>query len=417
LSFYEATAQRDPPGPPLRGRAQTDVCIVGAGYTGLMAALELAERGVAVRVLEAGLIGEGASGRNGGQLGTGQRRKQRWLEAQYGPERARRLWGIAEAAKDLAKQRIARHGIACDLKPGILNVAHRADLLPELLDDAAHLKAEYGYEEILPLTKAELAPLLGTDVYHGGTLDRGAAHLHPLNYALGLARAARAAGAIIHENSRVKAVDHESGCVTTEEGAVTAKHIILAGNAYLGRLARPIAPYIMPINNFIIATEPLGNLARALIADDVAIADTRFVIRYYRLSADGRLLFGGGESYGPRMPDDIKAVVRPHMLKVFPQLADRRIDYAWGGTLAITVTRVPHLGRLGKRSLFAQGFSGHGVAMAGMAGKLMADAMLGEDEAFEMMAGLGVPVFPGGVVLRNPMRVAAMLYGTLKDVV
>ena len=416
-SYYEATAHRAAPTVPLSDSIRSDVCIIGAGYTGLMAALELAERGVRCVVLEAGLIAGGASGRNGGQLGSGQRRKQRWIETRFGRDRAKHYWRIAEDAKALVKRRIADHRIACELKPGILTVAHRPDLFTELAADAEHLQKEYGYEKIRVLTKLEVEEQLATRVYHGGVLDMDAAHLHPLNYALGLARAAQTKGVVIYEKTRAVRIDPDTGFVEAERGAVEAQRIILGCNGYLGPIAPSIAPYIMPINNYIVATEPLGERAEELIKGDIAVADTRFVINYYRLSADGRLLFGGGESYSPHMPKDIASIVRRHLTRVFPRLAGTHLDYAWGGTLAITPTRLPHMGKLGRRAYFAQGYSGHGIAMAGMAGKLMAEAAFDKSEDFELMAALNVPPFPGGTVLRDPLRVAAMLYGKVRDVV
>jgi len=416
-SYYEASAHRAAPTVPLSDSIRTDVCIIGAGYTGLMAALELADRGLRCVVLEAGLIASGASGLNGGQLGSGQRRKQRWLEARFGRERARSLWRIAEEAKALAKRRIAEHRIGCDLKPGILQVAHRPDLVPGLVAEAEHLQKEYGYENLRILTKTELGDMLGSSVYHGGVLDSDAAHLHPLNYALGLARAVQTKGVTIYEKTRAVRIDPDTGFVEAERGAVEAQRIILGCNGYLGELAPAIAPFIMPINSYMVATEPLEERAQEIIKGEFAVADTRFVVNYYRLSADGRLLFGGGESYSPGMPKAIAPIVRRHLVRVFPRLSTAHLDYAWGGTLAITVPRMPHIGRLGRRALFAQGYSGHGIAMAGMAGKLMAEAAFGKSEDFDLLAGLAIPSFPGGTVLRDPLRVAAMLYGKLRDVI
>jgi gamma-glutamylputrescine oxidase len=414
-SYYEATAHRAQTTPPLSDSIRADVCVIGAGYTGLMAALELAERGHRAVVLEAGLMADGASGRNGGQLGSGQRRHQRWLEAKFGRERAKQYWRIAEDAKALAKRRIAEHRISCDLKPGILTAAHKPQLFAEIAAEAEHLQAEYGYDKLRILTKSETAEMLGTAVYHGGVLDNDAAHLHPLNYALGLARAAQTKGVVIYEKTRAISIDADTGFVEAERGAVEAQRIILACNGYLGPLVPDIAPHIMPINNYIVATEPLKEDAQEILKEDVAVADTRVVINYFRRSADGRLLFGGGESYTPDMPARIEPIVRRHLARVFPRLSGMHIDYAWGGTLAITPTRLPHIGRLGRRALFAHGYSGHGVGMAGMAGKLMAEAAFGKSEDFDLMAALAVPAFPGGTLLRDPLRVAAMIGAQILD--
>lgn len=414
-SYYEASAHRGTPVQPLTDSIRASVCVIGAGYTGLMAALELAERGIQTVVLDAGLIADGASGRNGGQLGSGQRRRQRWLEVNYGHERAKHYWRIAQEAKVLAKRRIAQHHISCDLKLGILTAAHRANRFAQLAADAEYLQTHYNYDAIKVMTKTETEARLGSKSYFGGVLDEDAAHLHPLNYALGLARAVQTKGVAIHEKTRVVRFDPDTGFVETERGAVEAGRIVLACNGYLGALAPAIAPKIMPINNFMIATEPLGERADQIINGTFAVADTRFVINYFRISGDGRLLFGGGESYSPRMPTNIVRQVRRRLARIFPQLASTHIDYAWGGSIAITPTRMPHFGRLGRRVLFAHGYSGHGVAMAGMAGKLMADAIMGQSDDFDLMTQLSVPSFPGGTLLRNPLRVAAMMFGKAMD--
>ena len=258
---------------------------------------------------------------------------------------------------------------------------------------------------------------LAREIYHGGLLDRSAAHLHPLNYALGLANAAEAAGAELYETSRVTKIDHGSNPrVHTAEGTVTARYLVLACNGYLGALEPRIAGRIMPINNFVLATEPLGDAgARALIRDDVSVADTKFVIDYYRLSADQRLLFGGGETYSASFPKDIKAFVRKYMLRVYPQLEETRIDYAWGGTLAITMNRMPAFGRVGGNCFYAQGYSGHGLALTSLAGKVIAEAVAGTAERFDVFARVPVPNFPGGTLLRWPGLVAGMLYYSLRD--
>ncbi len=416
-TYFAATARGDVEHPRLRGEVSCDVCVIGGGFTGLSAARHLAERGYDVVLLEARRAGWGASGRNGGQLGSGQRRSQDELERLVGPEDARRLWDLAEEAKATVKARIRRHGILCDLKSGTLSVAYKPGDAATLADQAETLRARYAYPHIRAVARDEVAAMLGTGIYHGGALDSGAGHLHPLNYALGLARAAGQAGVRIFEDSPATRI--ESGAqpgATTAGGRVRARYLVLACNGYLDRLERRIARRIMPINNYILATEPLGDdRAREIIRDDVAVSDTKFVIDYYRLSADKRLLFGGGETYRRAFPADIKGFVRKYMLRVYPQLADARIDYAWGGTLAITRNRLPGFGRLGPGLFYAQGFSGHGVALTSLAGKLIAEAVAGSAERFDVFAQLPQPSFPGGTLLRWPGLVAGMLYYTLRD--
>ena len=416
-SYYAATAVGAVEHPRLTGDLRCDVCVIGGGFTGLSAALHLAERDYDVVLLEARRVGWGASGRNGGQFGGGQRRPQGELERLVGAQQARALWDLAEEAKATVKERIRRHGIACDLKLGSLRVAYKPGDAAMLAAEAAELRERYGYPHIRAVAREEVAEMLGTTIYHGGALDRDAGHLHPLNYALGLARAAAEAGARIYEDSAATRL--EGGArpgVETARGRVRARYLVLACNGYLEGLERRIAGKIMPINNYILATEPLGETrAREIIRDDLAVSDTKFVIDYYRLSADKRLLFGGGETYRRGFPADIKGFVRKYMLRVYPQLAETRIDYAWGGTLAITLNRLPGFGRLGPGVFYAQGFSGHGVALTTLAGKLIAEAAAGSAERFDVFARLPQPSFPGGTLLRWPGLVAGMLYYGLRD--
>ena len=415
-SWYAATATPLNRFDMLRGETRADVCIVGAGYTGLSAALHLAEAGMDVVLLEAHRVGFGASGRNGGQLGSGQRMDQEALEPLVGAEDARRLWVLAEEAKALVRDLIARHGIDCDLKPGVATAALSAGEMRGLHAHADHLRARYGYAQIETLDAEAMRAVCPSPAYHGGLLDMGAGHLHPLNYALGLARAAAAAGVRICEGSHVHHIaEGQPVVVQTDQGRVTADHVILACNGYLGGLNRKVAARVMPINNFIAATEPLGEDAAQVLARDVAVADTKFVVNYFRLSADKRLLFGGGESYGYRFPADIAAKVRKPMTEIFPHLRDVKIDYAWGGTLAITLKRMPYLARLGANLLTASGYSGHGVGTATHAGQLMALAIRGQAEGFDTMARVPAPAFPGGAALRNPLLVLAMTWFSLRD--
>jgi len=417
-SYYHATQNRVVDLEPLDGNRRADVCIIGGGYTGLSAALHLAERGFDVTLLEARKPGWGASGRNGGQLCSGQRKDQEELTRMVGADSARRFWELAEAAKSLARQLIAQHGIDCDLKPGIAHPNHKPGYDRGSRDYVEFLRRQYDYDLIEFLERDAMAEVVGSDRYYGGSLDMGAGHLHPLNYALGLADAARAAGANLFRDSVVEGYDEgQPNRVRCARGTVDADVVLLACNGYLGKLEPRLAGKIMPINNFIIATEPLspGEL-EVINPRDVAISDSRFVVNYYRLSADKRLLFGGGENYRSNFPQDIASFVRKPMREVYPQLADKRIDYAWGGTLAVTLNRMPHFGRLGNGNLyFAQGYSGMGVAMATLAGKLIADAVAGEAENFDLFGKIPTRSFPGGDLLRWPGMVLGMTYYALRD--
>jgi gamma-glutamylputrescine oxidase len=321
---------------------------------------------------------------------------------------------MAEEAKALVRARVAQHGIECDLTPGIIYAAHKAAHVPHFHAEAEKLAREYGYDAAEPLDRAEVCAAVGTEAYHGGIRDRGAAHLHPLNFALGLARAAALAGVRIHEESRVTRL--EGGArprAETARGAVRARFAVLACNGYLGDLAPEVAARVMPINNFIVATAPLGEAP--LIREDMGVADSRFVVNYFRQSRDRRLLFGGGETYGYRFPRDIAALVRPRLEAIYPALAGVRIDHAWGGTLAITVNRMPAFQRLGSQVFSAAGFSGHGVAMATLAGKLIAEAVQGTAERFDVFADLPQRRFPGGTLMRAPLLALAMSWYALRD--
>lgn len=415
-SWYAATAHDAPRHPALTGETRADVCVVGAGYTGLSAALHLAERGFDVVLLEAHRVGFGASGRNGGQLGSGQRQDQASLEKMLGKAAAHRLWALGEEAKNLVKGLIAKHAIDCDLKSGIAWTTFSARETDDLHRYVDLLQRDYGYDQVSALDAAACKALCPSPAYHGGLLDMGAGHLHPLNFALGLARAAKAAGVRIHEDTHVTGLDEGARVtVRTSGGRVEADHLVLACNGYLGGLNGKVAARVMPINNFIAATEPLGDDAARVLTRDIAVADSKFVVNYFRLSADKRLLFGGGESYGYRFPEDIAAVVRKPMTEIFPHLKDVRLDYAWGGTLAITMKRLPYLARVAPNILSASGYSGHGVGTATHAGYLMAQAIAGQAEGFDTMARIPNTPFPGGVALRNPLLILAMTWFSLRD--
>lgn len=414
-SFYAATRADLLPFPALEGEVRADVCVIGAGYTGLSAALHLAQAGYRVVVLEAHRVGFGASGRNGGQVGSGQRLDQIELERIAGRDAAHRYWDMAEEAKALVRDLITEHAMPCTFHPGVAHACWHDREVRDTHAYAEKLRRDYSYEALEPLDRAGIRGLIGSSAYKGGEIDWGAGHVHPLNFAVGLARAAVAAWVVLHENSHVTQIDHGApATVITAKGRVKADHVILACNGYLGGLEPTVAARVMPINNFILATEPLGDRAAEILSKPVAVADTKFVVNYWRLSEDGRLLFGGGESYGWTFPDLVRTVRKP-MLEVYPQLADARIDYAWGGTLAITMTRLPCFARVAPNVLSASGYSGHGVAMATLAGKLMAEALRGQAERFDLMAALPTPRFPGGATLRWPLLVLAMTWFSLRD--
>lgn len=417
-SWYYATARGQDERSALAGSVDCDVCIVGAGYTGLTAALTLAERGYSVRVLERYRIASGASGRNGGVLGPGQRLDQEDLERWLGESHARALWNIALDANALVRELVGRHSIPCDLTDGHLLVAHKARLEADLWRQAEHLQRCYGYDDVAPVGRAQVQALLGTDRFFGGVLDRRAGHLHPLNYALGLAAAAESLGASLHEHTEATGIlrTADGVRVATASGDVRARFVVMACNGYLGRLDPHIDGYVMPINNFMLATEPLGeSRARSLNRENLAVVDTRFVVSYFHNSPDHRLIFGGGENYSSRFPRQLKELVRARMLDVYPSLGDVAIDHVWGGTLAITLKRMPHFGRRDDVIYWAHGYSGHGIAMATLGGRMVAEAISGQAERFDVMARIPQQRFPGGRYLRWPGLVAGMLWYSLMD--
>lgn len=416
-SYYAASSELPPERPTLTGEARADVCVVGGGYTGLWAALHLGERGARVTLVEAGRIGHAASGRNGGQVHTGYRRDQGTLERRLGRQHARALWDIAEEAKAALFARIQRHKIACEPARGLLHAAHDGRAFRALAREANHLAQHYGCTQLRLLDAAETRGMTGSGIYAGALYDAGGGQLHPLALTLGLARAAEAAGVRIHENAPVRALEEDGGTVRVRlDGAnVTAGHVILACDAFIGGIAPALAPYLAQLESYIVATAPLPpELDDAVLPTRIAVADTRHVLDYYRKSGDNRLLFAGGETYfAPAR--DIAGLVRPHMLRVYPMLGGTPIEYAWRGTVGITRTRLPHFGRLGPRVLFGYGYSGQGVALAAAGGRALAEAAAGESDRFETLAGVPPERFPGGALLRKPLVAAALFAYKLLD--
>jgi gamma-glutamylputrescine oxidase len=416
-SYYAASAHAAPPRATLRGEATADVCVVGGGIAGCSTALHLAERGYKVVLLEGKRVAWGASGRSGGQAIFGFAAGQDKLTTQLGRDDARRLFDVSVAALDLLKERVARHAIDCDLHWGQMHVAIKPRHESELQAWRDELAADYGYTSLRWLGRDAVRTILATERYTGSLYDTRSGHLHPLNYTLGLAAAAEAAGVRIHEGSQVTRLEHgDTAIVHTADGHVRARHVALCCNAYIDDLAPQLRARIMPVGTYIVATEPLGQARiEALMRENVGVTDVNWVLDYFRRSADHRLLFGGRVSYSGLDPLNTERATRARMLKVFPQLADVKIEYAWGGYVDITMSRAPDFGRLSPNVYYLQGFSGHGIALTGMAGQLVAEAIAGQAERFDLFAKLEHRDFPGGRALRMPALVLAMLWFRLKD--
>lgn len=416
-SYYAATANQGPACSPLVGDVEADVCVVGGGISGCSTALHLAQRGYRVVLLEGHRIGWGASGRSGGQAIAGYACGQHVLEQQLGEQDARRLWDMSVEALVLLREQVRRHAIDCDLQWGHVHVAVKPRQRDELQQEMRTLRDRYGYSQLEFLERDGVEALLATQRYCAGVLDRGSGHLHPLNYTLGLATAAQAAGASLHEHTQVLSLDlADPATLVTAGGRVRARHVALCCNAYLGGLVPALQARIMPVATYIIATQTLGEeRMRQLLRENIAVADINFVLDYFRRSQDARLLFGGRVSYSGHDPFDTARATRKRMLQVFPQLADLRIDHAWGGFVDITLNRAPDFGRLAPHVYYLQGFSGHGIALTGLAGRLVAEAIAGQAERFDVFTRLQHRRFPGGQLLRTPALMLAMLWYRLRD--
>lgn len=417
ISWYEATALRQPASSALAGDIDADVCVVGAGIAGCSTALHLAERGYRVVLLEAEQVGFGASGRSGGQLIPGYASGQAKLAAQIGRADARRLWDFTIEGIDLVRERVQRHAIDCDLNWGHMQVALKPRQRDELKEWQREQEDDFGYRSLRILERDELASWIASKRYIAGLLDNRSGHLHPLKFTLGLAAAAQATGVRLHENSRVTSIERGTTVtVRTAGGRVRAKHVALCGNIGHRVFAPALARKTIGVASYMVATQPLGaDRAKALLRDNIAVADINWIIDYYRLSADYRLLFGGRVSYSGIDPIGTTRATRQRMLNVFPQLSDTGIEYSWGGIIDISMNRAPHFGRLEPNIYFLQGFSGHGMVLTGVAGKIVAETIAGQAERFDIYARLKHHDFPGGMLLRRPTLVLAMLWFRLRD--
>ncbi len=418
-SYYAATINHPISFEQLKGAQNADVCVIGAGFTGISTALHLSERGYKVHVVEANKVGWGASGRNGGQMIggiSGEKKVARHLAEHLGVDGERIIWEMRWAGNDIIRQRVSTYGIECDLKSGFLDVAikprhvHDFQVTLEALD-----KHNFPHEYRI-LSCEETCSAIGTDAYIGAILNMANGHLHPLNLCIGEAKAAVSLGATVFEQSPVLHIEHgDKPRVVCEHGSVAADAVVIAGNAY--HLIEPKLRGIMfPVNSFIIATEPLSAAVIAQINPrDLAVCDPNFVLEYFRLSADKRLLFGGRCNYFGSDPDVIRRKLIPKMLRIYPQLAGTQIDFAWGGTIGVPLDRVPQLGKVAPNVFYSQGYSGHGVNVTHLAGQIMADAIAGTLERFDIFAEIKPKRMPGAHLLRKPMVALGILYYQLKD--
>ncbi len=416
-SYYAATANPAPARPPLTGSVDIDICVVGAGYSGLSAGLHLAEKGYKVAIVEGARVGWGASGRNGGQIVNGLNASLATIEKRYGVEVGAFVGKIAQEGGDIIREQVKKYAIQCDLKEKNLFAVFTEKQMRELVAKQA-LWRKHGMDDHELLDKNAMCEHVGSDAYFGGMIDHTGGHMHPLNLALGEAAAFEQNGGAIYEMSPVTAVDNidTTPTIKTANGEIRCKTLILCGNAYLGGVVRTLTPRVMPVSTQIIATEPLdAERAHELLPTDLCVEDTRYVLDYYRLSADKRLLFGGGTVYGGTDPADIEAKLRPNMEKIYPQLKGVKIDYAWSGNFALSFSRVPQLGRIGANTYFAHGYSGHGVTGSHLFGRILAEAVDGDLSRFDVFAKLRWFPFPGGRLFREQYCMIGSWWYSMRD--
>lgn len=415
-SYYAFSANPAPQRPPLIGECETDVCIIGAGYTGLSTALFLLENGFRVTVLEAARVGFGASGRNGGQIVNSYSRDIDVVERSTNAHAAALMGQMAFEGGRIIRERIERYNIQCDLKNGGVFAALSTRQMGHL-ETQKRLWERCGHTQLELLDRQGIRQVVACDNYVGGLLDHSGGHIHPLNLALGEATAVESLGGVIHEQSAVMRIERGPSPVAhTPQGRVRAKFLVVAGNAYLGNLLPELAAKSMPCGSQVITTEPLSEeLARTLLPQDYCVEDCNYLLDYYRLSANRRLIYGGGVTYGARDPANIEAIIRPKMLNTFPQLQNVKIDFAWTGNFLLTLSRLPQVGRIGDNIYYSQGCSGHGVTYTHLAGKVLAEALRGQAERFDAFASLPHYPFPGGRLLRVPLTALGAWYYQLRD--
>ena len=416
ISWYEAVLDDRPHYAALDGSASADVVIIGGGFTGLSAACHLAEAGVDVILIDAARFGDGASGRNGGQLGTGQRSDPDELEASYGFERAKALFDLAEEGKRHLLAFAERHGIDMEYQPGQLSVVHKKRYIDAYKAYAETMAERFGYPHVHFMDRAETAERLGSHRYHAGVRDTGTGHIQPMKLMIGLARAAAQAGARLHETTRALSIQRASGKieVATASGTISAPQALIACDAHIEGLEPQTAAHVMPIRSFMGATAPLDP-ALGVLPGGESVDDSRFVVRYFRKSRDGRLIFGGREAYTADNPKDISKHIRLQIEEIYPQLQDVEITHSWGGSVGITLPRMPFVREVMPGAISIGGFSGHGVMLANFCGRLYAEAVLGDRSRLGQFEALKVPAFPGGQRLRKPLLFLALTWFALRD--
>lgn len=416
-SYYAASANTTKLRGELNGIHETDICVVGAGYSGLSTALHLAEKGYTVTLVEGARIGWGASGRNGGQVVNGLNASLETIERRYGNDTASFVAGLVLEGGHIIRERIKTYNIQCDYKDGNVFAALTPKHMQELEAKLALWK-RFGMTNMDMLDAEKMRAQVNSPLYLGGMIDHLGGHMHPLNLALGEADAFESLGGTIFEMSPVTSVDTDAARprIKTAKGEINARTLVLCGNAYLGKVVPTLTSRVMPVSTQIMATEPLGErLARELIPNDVCVEDVRYILDYFRLSADNRLLFGGGTVYGGADPKDIKAKLWKNMIKVYPQLGHVKIDYAWSGNFALSFSRVPQMGRIGANTYFAHGYSGHGVTGSHTFGRILSEAINGDLTRFDTFAALPWYPFPGGRALRVPYSVIGSWWYDLRD--
>ena len=415
-SYYAASANPVPQRPALQSETETDVCIIGAGYTGLSTALFLLENGFKVSIVEAAKVGFGASGRNGGQIVNSYSRDIDVIERTVGPKQAQLMGQMAFEGGRIIRERIAKYDIKCDLKDGGVFAAFTPKQMKHL-EAQKKLWERFGHTQLEIMDAHRIREVVKTENYIGGMLDMSGGHIHPLNLALGEAAAVESLGGVIYEQSPAVRIERGANPVVhTPEGRVKAKFIVVAGNAYLGNLVPELAAKTMPCGSQVVATEPLSEeVAKSLLPQDYCVEDCNYLLDYFRLTGDRRLIYGGGVVYGAKDPANIEAMIRPMMLKTFPQLKNVKIDYAWTGNFLLTLSRLPQVGRIGDNIYYSQGCSGHGVTYTHLAGKILAEALRGQAERFDAFGSLPHYPFPGGRLFRVPFTAMGAWYYSLRD--